>query len=222
MSSRQAQRAVHSLLGRGFISREKIPNQRGGFARNQYRLTWPKAGTADGQSIDGESVDSELVGMDSESQWLSTGGPEPMDSRSIEVRPNEQDPIKVPKGGTDSDAGAPSLSPEESYQTLVDLWNEVCDGVFPKVNTLTQKRSRHLAQRIKEHGADRAYWHRVLLRMRDSAFLCGDNERSWRASLDWLICGPDNLVKLLEGHYDNRTSSGRQRPKRQARDPWKH
>jgi hypothetical protein len=37
----------------------------------------------------------------------------------------------------------------------------------------------------------------------DSEFLTGANERSWKASFDWLM-KPDNFAKVMEGNYSTR------------------
>ena len=35
----------------------------------------------------------------------------------------------------------------------------------------------------------------------DCSFLCGDNERGWKANLGWFL-KPDSVSKLIEEEYD--------------------
>ena len=37
-----------------------------------------------------------------------------------------------------------------------------------------------------------------------SDFLCGESDKGWRASFDWLFENEKNWVKVIEGNYDNR------------------
>jgi hypothetical protein len=40
--------------------------------------------------------------------------------------------------------------------------------------------------------------------LRASAFLCsGNNDKKWRADLDWLLENPPKLRRLIEGVYGN-------------------
>lgn len=48
-------------------------------------------------------------------------------------------------------------------------------------------------------------------RVRASPFLRGDNDRGWRASLDFLL-KPESFAKLMEGAYDPAPGGRRQRP----------
>ena len=41
----------------------------------------------------------------------------------------------------------------------------------------------------------------VFVRVANSSFLCGQNDREWKASFDWVI-RESNLIKIVEGNYD--------------------
>jgi hypothetical protein len=47
-----------------------------------------------------------------------------------------------------------------------------------------------------------------------SDFLCGYNDRQWRADIDWLLKNDTNYVKVLEGRYDNKSQSATALPVR--------
>lgn len=70
---------------------------------------------------------------------------------------------------------------------------------LPKVRTLTKERARKLSARLHEHGLEG--WKEALRKL-DKAGMChGENDRGWRANIDFLL-QPSSFVKLLEGAYD--------------------
>ncbi|WP_288935089.1 hypothetical protein [uncultured Sphingomonas sp.] len=88
---------------------------------------------------------------------------------------------------------------------------ELVLGARPLV--LSQARRGALASRLREIGGIER-WHEVLARIRGSPFLRGDTARSgFVAEIDWLL-KPANLLKVMEGNYDERSPanvSGRPR-----------
>ena len=77
--------------------------------------------------------------------------------------------------------------------------------------TLDRKRSTALRSRLAEIGG-LARWNEVLALIRGSPFLRGDDARGGRlvATIDWIL-NPTNLRKILEGNYNDASSSA-QRP----------
>jgi hypothetical protein len=74
---------------------------------------------------------------------------------------------------------------------------------------LDKRRFAPVLQRTKEYG--RGAVMDVLERVKESAFLNGDNDRGWTADFDWIF-KPTNFVKILEGKYgNNKTGSKKQR-----------
>lgn len=71
---------------------------------------------------------------------------------------------------------------------------------LPEAQGLIRKRRLALKARLRDCGGI-AGWRIAMDRVRASPFLCGENERGWRASLDFLL-KPDNIAKLMEGTYD--------------------
>lgn len=88
---------------------------------------------------------------------------------------------------------------------VIEAWNGLArDLGLPTVSKLTTARKRKLACRIRDHPFDD--WAAALAAIRRSQFLCGDNDRGWRANFDWLI-RPETIPKLLEGQYDEQTAA---------------
>lgn len=88
-----------------------------------------------------------------------------------------------------------SLNPEE----VQNLFNTICiffkpcmtigKSSLPKIKTLGQQ---YTLDEIRE----------VFERANNSKFLKGDNDRSWKATFDWIIT-PENFQKIMDGNYDN-------------------
>ena len=91
-----------------------------------------------------------------------------------------------------------SLDPEE-VQTL---FNKTCiffkpcmtigKASLPKIRALGQQ---YTIDEIRE----------VFERANRSQFLQGNNDRSWKATFDWIIT-PENFEKIMDGRYDNSVS----------------
>ena len=50
-------------------------------------------------------------------------------------------------------------------------------------------------------------WPAIFARIVASRFCCGQNDRGWIASFDWIL-QPDTATKVMEGKYDDRQSHG--------------
>lgn len=85
-----------------------------------------------------------------------------------------------------------------SCHDLQRVWNENC-GELPKVTSLGASRVKAIKARLKENP-DPNYWVSVVQAIANSPFCCGENDRGWRASFDFLL-KPDTHIKALEGVY---------------------
>ena len=119
-----------------------------------------------------------------------------------------------------TDAGAsspPTADTEEDvrkervpYDRIRDLWNETCKG-FNNVHTLSKSRKAKISVRVTEMGGVEKAMEtieKLFRKVNESKFLNGDNDRSWKASFDWLFENDKNWVKVMEGNYDNREPNG--------------
>jgi hypothetical protein len=71
---------------------------------------------------------------------------------------------------------------------------------LPQPREVTTGRASKIRARLKEHDMD--FWREVFTKANKSPFLCGDNDRGWKANLDWFISNDENAVKVLEGTYE--------------------
>lgn len=106
--------------------------------------------------------------------------------------------------------GPPPPAPDASeIAEAMSAWNALAEDVgLAKVQRMTDGRSKALRQRLRECGGI-AGWHGALAKIRGSPFLLGENDRGWRADLDF-VCQPKSFTKLMEGAYD-RDERGRTR-----------
>ena len=90
--------------------------------------------------------------------------------------------------------------PSSPAKDLFDLWNKTAEGTpLPKVRELSSTRAKKCSARLKERTPDE--WAAIFQRIADTPFLCGQNDRGWKADFDWIINNDDNAAKVLEGKY---------------------
>lgn len=115
-------------------------------------------------------------------------------------KPLQSIPPSPPKGGS---------SPAEIDQ-VVDAFSAMAKRSGLSVpRAVTASRRRSLLLRIEEHGLPVVL--DAIERIGRSRFCRGENDRGWRADLDFL-CQPKSFVSILEGKYDDRPSQQSQAP----------
>ncbi len=122
---------------------------------------------------------------------------------------NTQSKVKKSKG--DKESCPPS--------DVVDLWNDTCAHILPRVQLLTDKRRTHI--RARSEGRDMDWWRELFGLVMDSPFLRGEEQGKWRATFDWLIKSPDNCAKVFEGHYRQKGAGGMTYKQVRAPEGWK-
>ncbi len=92
-----------------------------------------------------------------------------------------------------------------TFQNIVDSYNLVCTSL-PKVMRLTESRKKAIKSAVEIVGNDddfKLFFEKV----EASDFLCGRTEKAWTGcGFDWIM-KKNNIVKILEGYYDNRNSN---------------
>jgi hypothetical protein len=117
---------------------------------------------------------------------LSPNGDSPHDERAD---PRDRDPR-----GCSSHCSA---SLRSAISILTERWNAI-DGVV-KVHEWTEKRRNQLRTRLRDPTwLDKAL--EAISRIPECPFLLGDNDRGWRADMEWFL-RPDSVAKVLEGKY---------------------
>lgn len=99
----------------------------------------------------------------------------------------------------------PPEIPSALLNEMAAAWNSMARiHGMPQVSEVTTKRAAALRARIKERWSrdPMGMWTRYLEAIAASPFLRGENDRGWKANIDWAI-RPDSPVKVAEGRYSN-------------------
>jgi hypothetical protein len=99
------------------------------------------------------------------------------------------------------------LARRRDVVAALEQWNALAAEIgLPVAQHVTRQRSDRLRKRLTECGGLEG-WAAALAKVRDSPFLRGENNRHWRADLDFML-QESSFVKVMEGKYDcNRPAS---------------
>lgn len=78
---------------------------------------------------------------------------------------------------------------------------------WPSIRKRDPDRRAKMLRLLDRWGA--SGWREGLAKARGSPFLCGENDRGWKANIDFFL-QPNKFRKLMEGGYDGRSKSPRQ------------
>jgi uncharacterized protein YdaU (DUF1376 family) len=87
-----------------------------------------------------------------------------------------------------------------NYNGILENFHLYCDRMS-KVSKLSDQRKKHISGRFKEFDYDTII--EVLKKAGKSDFLCGINQKAWKADFDWIF-NPTNFLKIMEGKYENK------------------
>lgn len=101
--------------------------------------------------------------------------------------------------GEEAPIGAPPSSEIDKAFRNYNLMAE--NSGLAKAEKLTSDRRKKIGARLKDHSLEA--WNRALEAVELSPFLLGQNDRGWRADLDFM-CQPDSFNRIIEGFYANK------------------
>jgi len=196
MTRRSVFNAIDKLEAAGWVTvqREKAA---GCNARNVYRLTTQEPSEPDAPVT--TKVVNETTKVVNE---IHQGG----ELNSPEVV-NETTREQEPRNKTQGRKGTLTLS------KLIEEWNRIPEAVHCRAATESRKKAFKARATKPSWGQDVP---KALERVGKSSFCCGDNDRGWRADIDWFL-RPDTVTKILEGKYDGRNGNGKPRPDEEPR-----
>lgn len=91
-----------------------------------------------------------------------------------------------------------------NYKNIVSLFNEICVSL-PKIKNLSDNRKRNIKKANEKLNGDFESFFR---KVESSDFLTG-RKGNWNCcGFDWIM-KPQNLIKIIEGNYDNKTQQSR-------------
>ena len=96
-----------------------------------------------------------------------------------------------------------SLS-KKDYAFFMDRWNK---NLLPKILKLTDTRINKIKARLKKDGDFEKHFEICIEKIKQSSFLQGENNNSWKATFDWLIENESNYMKVIEDNYSKSEAS---------------
>lgn len=128
-------------------------------------------------------------------------------------------PSSSPQSYSDSSAiGVPTdefEAREDVDRAFAEFIDLAARAGLPSPRVLSKSRSMLLRTIIQRHGLDA--WRCALAKLDASAFCRGQNERGWKAGIDFLL-KPEKFQNLIDGKYD-RWSNALPTESRQAESP---
>lgn len=100
----------------------------------------------------------------------------------------------------EAEAEADKRTSTDTQDEITKTWNETLPAGFPRIAVFGKERKTALRARFAEPFF-RDNWRAALAKIPGSPFLSGENDRGWRANIDWFL-RPGNVVRLMEGGYD--------------------
>lgn len=155
------------------------------------------------------SRSSDLIMLDLSSTVLRSTEQRSIQQRSTQAKPMSQgataEPvIETPK--IPSSARATKLPSEEKL--AFEAFNELADEIgLSRAQALTDERRTKIRQRLSECGGLTG-WLEAMGKIRGSPFLKGDNDRGWKANLDFVL-QRSSFTRLMEGTYDRAPTQSR-------------
>jgi hypothetical protein len=125
----------------------------------------------------------------------------------LNISPNGDSALEPPAAALSPEATAnhsggceaPSIPLREVADRITQAWNAV-RGITP-VRKWSEERKRRLRARLRDPTwLDDAM--KAIALIPERPFLLGDNERGWRADIEWFL-RPDSVSKVLEGKYSD-------------------
>ena len=92
------------------------------------------------------------------------------------------------------------------YDTILDLYHDILPEL-PRVKKLTDKRKRQIKARWFESEKTQSvkWWEDFFHLVKSNAWLMGENDRNWKADLEWLT-KEEKFLKVIENFYRKNAS----------------
>lgn len=185
LSERTVRRALNGLEAAGFLVVEKVP-AKGGHQRNTYT------------AVDGRQLPDTVA-----------GSVRPV-TDTVAVNNRSQSPDRTSIESVNNLKTLEPLSSAPSPEDIVETWNTLVVPPLAHVRTITAGRRRKLEARTRDRTLE--WWTDYFTQVAASPFLTGDNDRGWRATLDFVIRSEEIVVRIIEGAYGQSQAAGKLAP----------
>lgn len=90
-----------------------------------------------------------------------------------------------------------------NWSNILESWNSLPDSIN-KIRTISGTRKDKVKTRMKNLNLTEEDILKAIEKIKESDFLQGQNDRNWTIKFDWLFKNDVNVMKVLEGNYDNK------------------
>lgn len=200
---RSAKRIMPVLVAVGLVAITERRKESGEHDSNSYFLPYRVGGDADDTTQAVRGGRRRHQGSDADVQEVVT----PTSPKQTNEQTNEQTKKREPDSDEPEDdfrlQGTPKTKPQDSaFTDFIAKWNAI-EGIRPC--RVTDRRTKTFNARSKDR-----YWRdtlpEALRRISSSSFLRGENDRGWKANIDWFLRA-DTLTNIMEGKYDDRATT---------------
>jgi len=88
------------------------------------------------------------------------------------------------------------------YTLLMREWNNFAsENSLSQISSLSSNRKKQLNERLK-NSEFKEMFYKALEQIKQSPYLLGS--KGWKVSFDWLIQNEENILKVVEGNYQNK------------------
>ena len=206
---------IKELIDAGYVRRYQERTEQGSFAETIYDVFDHRAQPVNGKSdtavdtpadgfLDADEHDPYQHGSKQHGSYLPPGPISEESSTSFDVQSSSED-IPGPHSGGDMpylfpDFKTANNTPETNQQIILDSWNQLAKhhNVTP-AKKLDARRKSAINARLRDTDW-RNSWREAMKQIPDCPFLVGDNDKGWRADLDWFL-KPESVTRILEGKY---------------------
>ena len=133
---------------------------------------------------------------------MDTDGIQSVDEMDTQVRLGK-DRLELGKDNTLLSVGT-DTGEQINYKKVANLFNEICKSL-PKVKNLSENRKRNIKNANEKLNGD---FESFFKKVESSDFLTGRKGNWSGACFDWVM-KPQNLIKIMEGNYDNKKQQDR-------------
>lgn len=167
-------RAIAAMEGQGILSIERIIGK-----GNKYRLTPARAAPLPER----HPCPADTPPLPERQATPARAAPNPS--------MNRKEPSEVKSSASDD---------RVSIADILEGWNDTAKACgLPIAEKMTGPRLRQARARLREYP-DPASWRRALKHIRETPFLRGENDRGWRADIDFFLQAK-SFTKLTEESY---------------------
>jgi len=119
--------------------------------------------------------------------------------------PDGAPPLLTAENSEEDPLGLTAVKPKPGE--VIDLWNEICAPKDFARCRPTARRATGIRARL-DILPTLKHWREFFDQVAASPFLSGQNDRGWKANIDWVL-NETNATKILEGNYSTKPKASR-------------